>query len=620
MKKLFLLLGVILSSLSFSAGIVDPDPFKYLDQEFISSCKADKPRINVPRPITNINYATEIACIAANLSAQDKTDAIFFRYITLTNTFNSETDADIRKLKNAINKTINSVSRNIAIKPVVFIGNPAVIARFDLRDYGLKIADFDVELLKLYPYAVTFFDDAAFAADELFIAKVTRSPQAWVRGDWFVQQVSQPPVYYDFLRLPNSTAALFKLLNIDEAAELQKAEARRAGFRHGGVSNWNRLIDYHEQDISVSTQVRRGDLWRTFDVINQIDFRNFFTFPFGPAGILANDKGQSFIFDASEFIFTLPNGLDGYFLANGQGIRIDEAATAVATDKDNVLPFIGSAPNVVVNGVSCMHCHAGGMNSFRDEIRAYAATTAGFSKKEFDEINFLFGSNEEFSNLRDLHNVTFTASINALAPNSPDVLDQKTEPVFAIARFYADDLSLARAAADLGISVDDFRSCLIHSPSLAAKLGIGDFVIGKIARDAWEAGIAQANADCNIGISIIFKGPKPPPPPPPPPVVVPPPPVPPPKPPVDMKQLILFNDLSRTIKFILASLDGSRKIESSIKPAGEWHTRLLGDCSLEAVLGGESKHYLLKPGNNYQFDSKNGESLVRLPGSDSRKR
>ena len=60
--------------------------------------------------------------------------------------------------------------------------------------------------------------------------------------------------------------------------------------------------------------------------------RNFANFPVGPSDA-PNKKptGGAFEFDGGEIIFSLPNGLQAYMLANAEGARIDVGPTTIGS-------------------------------------------------------------------------------------------------------------------------------------------------------------------------------------------------------------------------------------------------------------------------------------------------
>src|SRR5207245_537141 len=111
-------------------------------------------------------------------------------------------------------------------------------------------------------------------------------------------------------------------------------------------------------------------------------------FPLGPG-----KKANLFQHDGGEIIFSLPNGLQGYFLTDGEGKRIDKGPVSIVSD-----PRQGDRS--VVNGISCMTCHNQGMIEKSDQVREHIEkNAAGFSQKEADTIKALYLPKKDFIRL-----------------------------------------------------------------------------------------------------------------------------------------------------------------------------------------------------------------------------
>ena len=89
---------------------------------------------------------------------------------------------------------------------------------------------------------------------------------------------------------------------------------------------------------------------------------------------------QAFVHDGGEFIFHLPNGLQGYLLVDGKDNRIDQGPEEVVND-----PLKTSGTPAIVNGLSCMACHAQGMRPFKDQIRQ-GAGVFGEAKRKVEKL------------------------------------------------------------------------------------------------------------------------------------------------------------------------------------------------------------------------------------------
>ena len=105
-----------------------------------------------------------------------------------------------------------------------------------------------------------------------------------------------------------------------------------------------------QQPRCATAAQRFGELWRSYDFNSSKGTGNMFKDPMNlhPNG--------------GEMIFNLPNGLQGYFVTNAIGTRVQEAPTGIVTDKF-------AEDKTVRNGLSCMRCHDQGIKGFRDNIR-----------------------------------------------------------------------------------------------------------------------------------------------------------------------------------------------------------------------------------------------------------
>ena len=126
--------------------------------------------------------------------------------------------------------------------------------------------------------------------------------------DWFLATASTPPLYHELLALPFNGRELEQQLDVDVVGNLTNApgvRVWRAGFNNSGVSTNNRVVERHTS--------RYGAYWKSYDFAGSVGTQNIFTHPL------------NFNHDGGEAIFNLPNGLQGYYLANSSGFRLDEA-------------------------------------------------------------------------------------------------------------------------------------------------------------------------------------------------------------------------------------------------------------------------------------------------------
>ena len=218
---------------------------------------------------------------------------------------------------------------------------------------------FDLALLD-YPYGIVYEDSETFdnLLNEFLLPSGVVRPIPYVRADWFVSTITQPPFYEDFLNLPFELKELEEKLGVDAEANLRDYIAKRAGLSISAVSRNNRVVERHPQ--------RYGAYWKSFDFRTSKGQENIFR---DPIHLYAA---------GGEMIFNLPNGLQGYYLANNKGVRVDAAPTEIVTDRF-------AEDKTVRNGLACIRCHDRGMKEFVDKVRPALVLlpgSPGFDKRQ----------------------------------------------------------------------------------------------------------------------------------------------------------------------------------------------------------------------------------------------
>ncbi|SIO57109.1 Planctomycete cytochrome C [Singulisphaera sp. GP187] len=366
----------------------------------------------------------------------------FIRYFTLTHLANAGYNEDqLQTYRHGLSKLINSLSWNRRITVPKPIDPGRVILRIDLRDYLWDEGTWSA-ILSGYPYGINYNGATAEAIDTM-----TACELAFVRADWFVYAASRPPLYHDVLRLPASIEELEKKLDVDALANIRQDRAARAGFNASGISRNNRLIERHEST--------NGGYWRSYDFGGNADRKNLFAHPLGPG-----DGAFDFEHDGGETVFALPNGLNGYMLTDGHGQRIDKGPTEIVRDNKQ-------ADGAVVNGISCMSCHNRGFIEKADQVRDVVVKSRSFGKEVADAVIALYPPRARMDELMrgDLDRY-------ARAVKETGAALSRTEPVFALATRFEEEVDIALAAAEAGLMVKEFRDLLALSPPLGQALGL----------------------------------------------------------------------------------------------------------------------------------------------------
>ena len=259
-------------------------------------------------------------------------------------------------------KVLNSVSMAPAIV------NPQAIDA-GKTVYRVNLADFQ------QAGALGRIKSAAYAQDNVS----TVGSATVVKGDWLVFALSRPEVYDPMMKLPQ----LGKML--DAQLRVNYSNAKYINALHSEVAFNGRVLARVPIELGGKPG---GYYWRTYDFVRaDVQARAFSD----PASVRTTQIPE---FVAGEFFFSLPNGLQGYYLTGfGDQHRYDVPAfgaggisPGVASDsrrpQDGLTRCVGGKQpcGIVINGESCMTCHASGINSPTSVAGANNATVDEMTK------------------------------------------------------------------------------------------------------------------------------------------------------------------------------------------------------------------------------------------------
>ena len=233
-----------------------------------------------------------------------------------------------------------------------------------------------------------------------------------------------------------------------------------------------------------------GAYWRSYDFKSSGGRGNLLLFPLGPKFEGNPFEDQVFEQAGGEIIFHLPNGLQGYMLADAKDNRLDAPApVAIVSDKSET-----SGTSEIVNGLSCMACHASGMKPFRDEIGGHPAVFARVKQKvrrlhaPAHEMDALLAKDEDrFLRALDQAIGDFLRAGELAKADIREIVRRLNEPIGEVARIYTKDLTPEAAAAELGFSsAEALRESIRRNPRLQ-ELGLGPLIDGHaLKRELWE--------------------------------------------------------------------------------------------------------------------------------------
>ena len=202
-------------------------------------------------------------------------------------------------------------------------------------------------------------------------------------------------------------------------------------------------------------------------------------------------------------VFHLPNGLQGYFIVDAHGKRIDEAPIQIVADSKSPL-----RNQQVINGISCIVCHREGMQVFVDEIRNSHGLTGDSAQK----VRRLYLEQKEMDRLvardRDRFLLALEQSIGSFARGEEEAdfpITKYREPIGAIAGHYARDLTIEDIMAELGVPDRTVIESFCRS-RYGRQLGLGGLADGGVVnRTTWAtsdpyAVFQQMAEELGIGI------------------------------------------------------------------------------------------------------------------------
>jgi hypothetical protein len=273
-----------------------------------------------------------------------------------------------------------------------------------------------------------------------------------------LSQTIRGELYYELLGLPDTLAALAERLDVplDEPA---KNTWMRAGTTRSRVAREPRGVARYSGPNAEAPM-----LWLV------LDFSPATTLPGVLLAPLALDA------DSTAALFTLQNGLFGFFTADAGGRRLVESPLMTDTNQSDF---------VARNALSCLGCHTHGPLGVVDEVRDFAAATLGAQpdEAEFRALEALYPPPSVLARQVDEDNARLDRALAAVGATLADLAAIMTE-----LQTHERGLSLARAAGELFVGEADLRASL---PSLPPAFAAAAFS-GGLDRGAFEAAYSDA--------------------------------------------------------------------------------------------------------------------------------
>jgi len=384
--------------------------------------------------------------IARDLQTLDADDALTARYISLTNRYTAGVCADtsLDKDRQALFKMVNALSTETTVEVPVPVDADETIYRIDIEDYGwdepVTVVNADGSttdfvdkweaIVANNPYAVPFVGDDA---DDAVNDTGTTVPVQF--ADSMLDIATIGNLYYALIDVNvQDTLDNFILndLQIDVDQNLIDEDQVRAGTTRSRISRQDRMVQRDE------IEVRQGVLWQSFDFEDDDANQSLFEDPFG------------FAEGGTEAIFTLANGMLGFVIADENSAIVEDSDILLDTNQNNFR---------AVTSISCSNCHSGGLIPVVDEVREIALENARVSQLDADEVEQLenvFPEAQEFARIVEGDSTNFFK--RALA--DAQVPAEGSDPVSTVFFRFDQDIVIADAAGDLGLTADDLDNNL----------------------------------------------------------------------------------------------------------------------------------------------------------------
>src|SRR5439155_18548594 len=140
----------------------------------------------------------------------------------------------------------------------------------------------------------------------------------------------------------------------------------------------------------------------------------------------------------------------------------DKAPTKIVRD-------LKSADATVVNGTSCMRCHASGILPKHDEVRKHAQTNSKvFGAEKLKPILAIYPEHDVLDKQIKEDQDRFKEGMDKIGITR---LSAEGEPIYNMAQRHIDPIDLRMAAAEVGKTPEEFRAALDKLVTLQRVVG-----------------------------------------------------------------------------------------------------------------------------------------------------
>lgn len=414
------------------------------------------------RPILQWRAFTQAAL--EDLNGVSSADRPFARYFSYRHQFNGELPCEEEAAFNkrmdlyraGFHKLLNSVSLgNSLVVPDTVKNTRDLLVRVDIRDLGWDKDKWD-KLIAKYPFGYDPDSDSLLKS----LADSVDTELPILRVDWFMSNAGRPENYHMLLDLPEKISDLEEKMGVDVGDNIRRRRVVRSAIFEGvsGVSDHNRMLERHDLP-------QGGYYWKSYDFAGSRDKQDLKRRPHGPKELEPLDEDlEAFNHDGGEMFFSLPNGLQGYYLSLSNGTRIDRGPTSIVANRQRP---IGKGLEIV-NGRSCFQCHSDGTIAKRDQMREFVEKSPTFTLAQQELLLDLYVKQDELDAAFAKDRTRFVDALSRIAATerAPDGTlksragPDKEEIITWYADLYEEDLDAETLAAEFDMTPEEFEKAV----------------------------------------------------------------------------------------------------------------------------------------------------------------
>jgi serine/threonine-protein kinase len=446
--------------------------------------------------------------VQARSAANERLDS--YRYVSLNHLLaGGITQADLDYTRQALTLVINHLSHKPEfVVPQPLAGDPTrTVFRIDISGLGWdetpyvrkegdkespsEVTFYDLLLLD-YPYGIIHDGSPTYRQllTQFLVPTHQVRPVAFLRGDWLINTAGRPPLYNDLLQLPftfyndkeKGTGGLERQLGLDVQRDVDRDQVARAGFSVSGVSRNNRIVERHAPRGP-------GYFWVSYDYKGNTGSDSVFQ---DPVHLKPTCR---------QMVFRLPNGLQGYYVASGDGTRLDATPTEILTDQF-------ASDQTVRTGLNCMRCHgSAGLRTFHDNVRSVVEQlTSSPGAFERDRALRLYPAQGKMDRVLAGDQQSFrnaVAKVLGLKPREElpridTMLDRVSK------RFLDEPLNLQSAAPEMGMTRKPEQIQQVFQNRDLGAAGLIPLASGgTVRRDTWEDLFDQTAEVLLVGTPVV---------------------------------------------------------------------------------------------------------------------